>query len=236
VRPSRTLTEQLAAVQRAMQDAVAAGDVERLAEADSVRDQFLGALDAARGNKHVDDAHLGELRSGFDSYYNLARATSARLIAGESGDDLLRSIESMSGGYRGVKQTLAEASARDQAAIESAFRSARLLQRSGWMAIGVITAGCLALLWLVSDRAARSVTEPLAAAVAAAERLAQGDVSAQVSAASDHEVGKLLRAMDGMVVYCARCRRSPSRSRGATSPCACSRARTPTPSATRSGG
>ena len=201
VQLGRTLTERLAAVQGAMQDAVAAGELERLAAADSIRDQFLGALDAARGNEHVDDTHLGKLRSDFDGYYDLARATSVRLIAGESGDDVVRTMESMSGGYRAVKQTLADASARDQAAIERAFRSARLLQRSGWTVIGLITACCLAVLWVLSDRAARSVTEPLAAAVAAAERLAQGDVSAQVTATSDDEVGKLLRAMDGMVIY-----------------------------------
>ena len=103
--------------------------------------------------------------------------------------------------YRAIRSTLDAGSARDQAAIESAFQSARGLQRAGWMAIALITVACLAILWVLSDAAARAVTGSLRGAVDAAERLAQGDVSARFVSTSEDEIGQLLRAMDHMVGY-----------------------------------
>ena len=201
VQLSRSLNERLSAIQRVLQDAVAGRDTDRLTEADSLRDAFRADLSRARGNVVIEEVQRIGLQAQFDEYYALARGITVRMISGDAGDDVVKQLDLMRDRYQKIKLALDEASARDQSAIEGAFAVARFSQRMGWAVIGVITIVCLGILWGLSDAAARSVTDPLRAAVDAAERLARGDVSARLVATSDDEVGKLLQSMDRMVEY-----------------------------------
>jgi len=201
VQLSRTLAEGLAAVQRTLQDAVAARDTNKLHDADTLRALFQRDLAAGLRDGIIPESRVAELRTQYETYYGLARATSARRIAGQGGDDAARALDAAGWRYRRIKFALDAATTSDRDAITEAFQAARVAQRGGWVVIVVITIACLGLLWALSHAAARSVTEPLRAAVDAAERLAQGDVSARLSATSDDEVGKLLQSMDRMVEY-----------------------------------
>ncbi|HVE79663.1 MAG TPA: methyl-accepting chemotaxis protein [Gemmatimonadaceae bacterium] len=198
---SRTLEETLAALQRALQDAVAAHDEELLAKADSLHGQFLATVRRERANPVVDLAASAEIERSIDEYYTLARATSERLLTTESGDDITRSLERMTLLYRGVLGMLRASTERDAGAIQRAFAAARALQTAGWVLALLMTAGCfLALRWL-SGLAARSLTGPLAEAVAVADRVARGDVNVEISVTSGDEVGRLLGSMQQMVAY-----------------------------------
>jgi hypothetical protein len=75
VQLSGQLTELLSSTQRALQDAAAANDPERLAVADSLRDVMLAAMRTARGNIVMERDAIDGLQSTYTSYYQLARAT-----------------------------------------------------------------------------------------------------------------------------------------------------------------
>src|SRR4030081_3276976 len=83
VQLSGQLTELLVSTQRALQDAAAAGDRERLAVADSPRSVFTRALRGARGNAVMEQRAFDELGTAYTAYYDLARSTTERTMAGQ---------------------------------------------------------------------------------------------------------------------------------------------------------
>ena len=211
VQLSRTLEQSLAEVQRGLQDAAAARDMDRLTEADSAHQRFLRRLGAGRENPVVEQLRLDVIGRDFDRYFTGARATTARLISGsqdtgaEQGNEtLLASLEQMKARYNGVHASLAAATRNDESAIDSAFRTTRLLGRVVWIMVVLVTLGCLWALWRLSATASDSVTEPLTGALRVADQLARGDVGAtapQIGSTSADEFGRLLRSMQLMVTY-----------------------------------
>jgi methyl-accepting chemotaxis protein len=201
VRLSRMLEQSLGGIQRGLQDAVGARDLDRLAEVDSSRGDFLRLLDSGRANPVIEPARLEELRAEFERYFASARGTTARLIAGDEQADILVVLQRMTVLYNGVTASLALATKRDEAAIEVAFRWMRFAGRLASAAVVVVTLICLSVLWRLSGVAARSLTEPLSEAVFVADQLARGDVSARVAPRSNDEVGRLLASMQAMVTY-----------------------------------
>jgi methyl-accepting chemotaxis protein len=201
VQLSRTLEQSLARIQRGLQDAVGARDLDRLAEVDSLRADFLRLLESGRDNPVIEAARLEALRSEFEQYFAAARSTSARLIAGDEQADILVVLERMTRLYNEVTASLAAATTSDEAAIDAAFAWMRVAGRVSWTAAIAVTLVCLSVLWRLSAVATRSVTEPLTEAVVVADQLARGDVSARVAPKSDDEIGRLLASMQAMVTY-----------------------------------
>jgi len=185
----------LTRLQRGLQDAVAAQDEDQLTSADSVADAFRGALAAARTNPVLDAAALQGLRARFDSYYELARNTTRRMLARDTAAALRESLERMRSGYAALRAELDTATARDQAHIAAAFEMARdrSVRSIRWTA--GITFLAFGLLAILSVLIVRGLTGPLGRAVAVAERLAEGDTSVSVESDAADEVGQLLRAM-----------------------------------------
>jgi HAMP domain-containing protein len=205
VQLSREMREQLARIQRRLQDGVIARDSGPLEEADAMRDSLLVRVATARSNPRLDSARLDSLRRDVESYYTLARSTSARMIAGELGEDIFNAMQSMTAQFTAVSRRLEANAVRDEAAIESAFRRAERLQRLTSLAIGAVAALAVGFLSLLSRFTAqlltRTLTDPLRQAVGLANRLARGDMSVRMPSEVDGEVGLLLRSMEQMVRY-----------------------------------
>jgi len=204
-RLSADLRERLATMQRRLQDGVIAKDLEPLKDADAQLDSATRELEAGRANSVIDPAKIDAVRSAIRSYYVLARRTSERMIAGETGDSIFTAVKSMTSQYGAVRRQLEANAAADQARIDEAFTSASRLQLGTSTAIGVVALGAVAFLWVLSlfteELLTRTLTEPLSEAAHVADRLARGDVTVTIPAAVDGEVGRLLRAMEQMVQY-----------------------------------
>lgn len=201
VQASRGLREELAGLQRALQDAVGARDVERLQEADSLRASFGRGVAALRENPVVDRSRVDSLERGLDRYFVLARGTSVRLIAGESGEDIGAAMGQMHEQYVAVRAMLDQGAAADAERVDQAFAAADALQRTTrwWvMAITIVAVGGLLALAMY---ALRSLTGPVDAAVKAADRIARGELNVQLPERSDDEIGRLIGSMHGMVAY-----------------------------------
>jgi len=198
---SRDLEETLRSLQRGLQDAVNASSTDLLGETESARDDFIAQLQVARSNPVVRAADIDRLRASMRTYDQTARAASARLIAHQPGDDVTPALTAMQAQYNGIRSDLQDHTKRDRLAMAAAFAEAGRAQRTAMLALlGMIGAFLLVLL-AASHRVAQALTVSLSRAVAAADRLAQGDLSTRIEASSADEVGQLHRAMAAMTAY-----------------------------------
>src|SRR6185295_16226077 len=198
---SDQLEETLTGIQRELQDAVAATDRGMLAKADSLRDKFLVILGQAGTNRTIQRAQIQRIGAGFRSYFALARATSLRMIAGETGEGLTRSLQTMTSQYNEIRRELEELTARSKSQMELAFQASRDNQRSSVMVITAVTLLFVLALTALSFFVIRSLTRPLREAVEAAGSLSRGELAVEVKARSDDEIGELSLGMERMIAY-----------------------------------
>ncbi len=193
--------ETLPAIQRGMQDAVAAADANGLGATDALRDQFLASLKSAGETGVLDRATARDLAERFGRYYELARQTSRSMIAGTTGEGVVAAQRSMVSQYKDVRARLDELARDNRRQMEVSFAMARSNQRSSVVAVTGMTVVSVLLLSVLSVLIIRALTRPLAESVAAARRLAEGDLSADVEVRSADEIGELSLAMQRMIAY-----------------------------------
>jgi methyl-accepting chemotaxis protein len=191
----RDLENTLGSLQRAMQDAVASRDADALAAADAQRDLFLKKLEQARENPVVEQREVEELRSAFPQYFTLARETSQRMIAGETGGALNQALEVMRLRYNAIGSRLQDGTIRSQREIAAAFAANRQNNQFTTRVLTAIVLLCLIVLVAASFLLARAVTRPLAEAVRVAEALAEGQLGQEIHVGSADEAGQLLSSM-----------------------------------------
>ena len=196
---SRTQDERMERILRTFQDIIAAHDLDRLTDADTLRDAFLATVEDEKRNPTNDPARLAKVDSTFRSYYTTARRYTVSQVNGESSGEGAMQRQIIL--HRKVKELLAAEITGDQKAIDDSFRDARRLQNIAFIVTALITAVVIILLFQLSKFATRSLTEPLAQAVSAADRMAQGDMTVEVQVRTQDEVGQLLRSMQQMVAY-----------------------------------
>ncbi|HXE57808.1 MAG TPA: PAS domain-containing protein, partial [Gemmatimonadales bacterium] len=195
---ARDLEALLGVIHRSLQDAVAADEPAQLESADALGATFRGRLAAARSDGLFPPSDLDRLAREFDSYYGIARGTAEQMIEGAPSDRLLPALERMQRAHRTLRDRLRQRTVAAEAAVADAFDEARA---SRALVTGVIAAmgTCgIGLLLLVSLAVSRSVTGPLAEAVAVADRLAAGDLHVPVAPGGADELGRLMRAMRRM--------------------------------------
>ncbi|HEV7242563.1 MAG TPA: methyl-accepting chemotaxis protein [Thermoanaerobaculia bacterium] len=198
VATSEKLNQNLASIQRSLQDSVAAANAAAIDDADKQRDQFLAQLEGAASNPVIDPADRAEIKKTFEDYYAIARPTTLRMINGESGDAILTALQQMRTKYNGVEKLLSDHLKKDSAAVTQAFRTTGRTQRTSMIIMAVAVLVCLALLVGISFQVARLLASSLERVVGIVEAMAQGDLTTEVGVDSADETGKVLRAMGAM--------------------------------------
>jgi hypothetical protein len=117
----------LTAVQRKMQDALAAKDLSQLPEADSLRRTFATVARGQAANPVLRAAELHSLDSMMGGYYTLARRTTEQMMGGMWNDTIMQALETMTAQYRSLRDRLDGMAASNDRAISSAFSRARLI-------------------------------------------------------------------------------------------------------------
>ncbi len=140
------LTQSLASLQRALQDAVAASEADDLLEADAAKEDMVRQLEAGRRNPALDAAALGELEANVRDYYTFARSTALAMIERKPGTDLTAPLERMTKGYLDLKARLDALLARQKTEMNSAFASTQAAQRTSAELFGAVILVCLVLL------------------------------------------------------------------------------------------
>ncbi|MDB4885416.1 MAG: Chemoreceptor of family, unusual structure [Gemmatimonadetes bacterium] len=202
VQLSNQLTELLLTTQRTLQDAASAADPERLLVADSLSRVFAASVAEARANPLMDTATVGHLGRGYTSYYALARASTERMMSGSGTTaETMAGMRQMVAAHTALRTALDDDRRTNIARIDDAFGSLRVLQVMSWIATGLLTIACVAVLLWLSRLTSNALTAPVSEAVRVADALAVGDVSVTIDVQSDDELGQLLASMREMVRY-----------------------------------
>src|SRR5947207_2664282 len=164
-RLSADLRQRLAVMQRRLQDGVMAKQREPFKDAEVQLDSALRELDAAGNNPVAEPAKIDALRAAIRGYHTVARRTSERMLAGETGDSIVAAARTMTSQYAALRRELETNAAADEARIDGAFTSASRLQLATSAAIGLLALGAVTFLWLLSlfteDLLTRTLTDPL---------------------------------------------------------------------------
>jgi methyl-accepting chemotaxis protein len=190
---SRDLEDTLTALQRQLQDAVAAQDAEGLTAAGALRDRFLKRLDDEKENPVIDRDEREKLVRAFQDYWTLASAVSGRMISAKAGEDLTQNLTSMTSQFNQITETLRGRTRHDREAVQAAFAGARASQHWRWGAMSGIALLCLVVSLGVALVVARAVAAPLAAMTFHLEQMVQGggDLTRRIPVSSRDEIGHM---------------------------------------------
>jgi len=192
------LNQDLMAIQRGLQDAVAAQNAAALIEVDGLHTGLLKRIDESASNPVVVPAEHRKIREAVESYYTMARSTTLRMINGESGDALLAALQSMKQRYNVVQKLLESDLAEDKQAVAASFASTARTQRMTTILMTVVVLLCIGALIFVSLHVAKLVTRSLDRVVTVAQSVANGDLTSEIAVDSTDETGELLTAMQEM--------------------------------------
>jgi methyl-accepting chemotaxis protein len=198
VEMSRDLEEDLSAIQRGLQDAVAAKNSEALSDTDALKDRFLQRLQREQNNPVLDRRDLEQLDAEMRDYYLQARQSTERMISGSVTEDLSQSLASMRAKYNAIHDKLQANTSRDKASITHAFEETKDSQRRAIILTFVVSLLCLGPMIVASWYVARIVTRSLLEAARLANELSQGNLTEQVEVYSNDETGQMLQALKDM--------------------------------------
>jgi len=193
---ARDLVETLAQIQRGLQDAAAAADPQILDETDELRAAFIANLEDERSNPVIEAGELDGIGSSFAEYYDLARATTLRLIGQETGEAVFSAIEKMRTDYLGVKRMLDDFAASARAEVDLAVTEVATSQRRARNLVILVMLVSVCVLGVISYTVTRSVVRPLAEVVGIADRVAGGDLTQRIHIQTQDEVGLTSRALN----------------------------------------
>lgn len=183
-------------LQRTLQDAVSTADIDLLVQTEGLRDEILNNFSKAEQIPTLDSTEVGQIRDMFLSYYGKASQTSSRMIEGDSGPDLLASIENMREQYNTLDAKLNELTENAKQETGKAFlRAGELQSRASHRSILTVLAALIVLSTL-SFVVTTHVTGVLKDTMNKAHLMAEGDLTQRFSADSQDELGRTSQELD----------------------------------------
>jgi methyl-accepting chemotaxis protein len=195
---AEAMNQVLTAIQRGLQDAVAAQNAAALDEVDALHAALLKRLSESTTNEVIDQSEHRRIRDAYEQYYATARPTTLRMINGETGDSLLAALQTMKERYNTVQKMLGDDLVDDKAAVADSFHKTAQTQRTTTLLMIGVVLLCITALVFVSLYVSGHVTRSLDFVVNVAESVANGDLTSEIEVSSTDELGKLLAAMQEM--------------------------------------
>jgi methyl-accepting chemotaxis protein len=197
---SNDLRRTIESIQRTLQDAVAAEDLDALARADALHARFDQQLAVGRSLPIAGAAGYDELERLSTRFYSLARATTEHLIRKDKlqnpGADLAAVAQSSAELVARLEANIA----RDKAQAAAAFDRAAKLQDRARRLSGFATGACLLLLVGLSIWTVRSVVGPVQMLTQVATRIAsEGDLAQEIPDMGSDEVGQLASSFRAVI-------------------------------------
>jgi signal transduction histidine kinase/DNA-binding response OmpR family regulator len=185
---------------RRFQDAADASDVDLLAEA---RREGQALVQQVAGAKIL-ATDAAAVRAALDDYQTAAEATTRRLIAGETGEDVIRAVEAMQGQQARVAQLIEQVAGFDEQGLRDAFAAATATQSTGsWIRLAMSGAVFLLVLGL-SMWIGRDLYRNLGALATGFRRFGAGDFATPIPTHADDELGGVARDANQMAAQIAR--------------------------------
>lgn len=198
---SKDFLQTLDTIQRAMQDAVASGDLDMLKSTEPLRDQLIQRVDREKALLKVDATSFDDLTNVFSDYYRFVFNTSTRLIQGEKGDKITRDIESLTTRYNALRSRLESNITTSRANMMKTFDRFKLQNGVMMTATIIVLIVFMTLSILMSLLVIRSVIKPIQVAIDISEKVSNGDLTVQVpDMGSGDETSQLLETFRKMVM------------------------------------
>jgi len=197
-RDAEQLNQQLIAIERAFQDAVAAQSASDVEAIDALHAKALQQIDATASNPVVRAEQRQKVRHAFEEYYAMARAATLRMIGGETGEALHNSLEAMKARHNAAQQLIREDLESDTRNIGESFAATARAQRVTTVLMITVVLLSLTVLIAFSLYVSRLVTRSLNSVVAATRRVADGDLTSEITVESSDELGDVLQAVRQM--------------------------------------
>jgi signal transduction histidine kinase len=174
-------------LKREFQDAVAVGDATELTATGELTRRFKEDLDVAR--TATDPAAAAALREALDGYAAAADGVSRRLIAHETGEDIVATAASMQKKLALVESLLRKTTTLDRRKLSAAFAAASRASAEATSYQLWIGVACLIPVVLLSLRLSQDVLKVLAALAVGLERFGSGDLSTRIQVETEDELG-----------------------------------------------
>ncbi len=182
---SQDLEQKLRVMQRSLKDAVATEDEDAILEADEIHRQLLDLMIIQ--NNQI----LGHLKDDYLAYYELARNTTLRMIAGETDEALTHDLKIMTNKYNAITHLLSAETQRNKKEMAAAFAETRKHLRDSLVVIAAVTLLCILLLGLLSIVLTNLISIPLKSVVAVAHHLSRGRIDVDLQIDAKDELGDL---------------------------------------------
>jgi len=190
------LTQEFEHLRRSIEDAVAARDADALAATHTALDEFLAKLAAAP--RAIDPAAAAAVRSAVEEYYGLATDVARRLIAGESGEQLLAAMTAMQASQARAVERLRVAVSFNRDELMGAFAKATRAEITAARVRLGISVACLALVVLLSYGLGRGVLRALRELNSGLDRFGRGEFGRAIPIVADDELGDVARQANAM--------------------------------------
>jgi len=190
------LTQEFEHLRRGIEDAVSAHDVDALAATRASLDEFLATL--AGAPRAIDPAAAMALRAAVEDYYGLATDVARRLIAGESGEQLLGAMTAMQASQVRAVEQLRVAVSFNREELMGAFAKATRAEITAARVRLGISVACLALVVLLSYGLGRGVLRALGELNSGLNRFGRGEFGRAIPIVADDELGDVARQANAM--------------------------------------
>jgi signal transduction histidine kinase len=196
------LDAQFERINRAFQDAVAARDLDALSTPLALKRNFEAQLEAAGGA--VDPQNAAALRKALTDYYVAADAVSRRLIAEETGEDLVAALDDMKLKHALLGQKLTTTTRFERGDLNEAFTSTARAVSSGSTYQLLISVAFLVLVAGLLIAIHRDLLRALAELTAGFARFGAGQFEPAIPVTNNDELGELARHANRMAESLAR--------------------------------
>ncbi|HET6148805.1 MAG TPA: ATP-binding protein [Polyangia bacterium] len=174
---------------RSMQDAVAAQDLGALEEARPMMEEISRRLASVPGA--VDAAQAALLRDKVEEYYRDAQALSRRLIAQETGEEMIDAMDAMQVKQRAAAEALQHATSLDLRQLSDHFAAIHAARATATRARWAVSMACLVVVLLLSIRFSRRVLGVINDLSLGFARFGGGDLGRPIPITTDDELGRL---------------------------------------------
>jgi CheY-like chemotaxis protein len=189
-------------LRRALQDAVAARDVDALSATRTLEESLLAELASSAPALTV--GQIAAVRSAMADYYSAAVDVSRRLISGETGERLVDAMTAMQSKQARAADLLKTVTTFDRGELTSAFTAARRMQANMSRVRLIASIGCLVCVMLLSVGLGRSVVKALSDLATGLRRFGAGDFSRPVTVTSLDEIGSVAEQANQMAASLQR--------------------------------
>ncbi|MDJ0766834.1 MAG: HAMP domain-containing methyl-accepting chemotaxis protein [Myxococcota bacterium] len=137
--------------------------------------------------------------ANFEQYFSVAYATTERLVAGQSGDDVDQAIAAMDQLYGGIRSTLVDRTTQASDAIDEAFRNAENASNTTKWVTVISAILFFAAIWGLSRWVIKGTKDTLATVSQGFARLSAGNFTQQFPVTTDDQFGDLARKANAMM-------------------------------------